>query len=360
MKMSIPDPASGMRVTMVADHWQAGVALSEGADLSLRPAVYTIDSNGGSRDVKFKVRITKVEDLSAEGELTGTLGGVEIKGKCPLTVGDHDVTAKFGAMGNSLGWLHGDVTWQLKDAGRSLTATLKPQTRLEVFVTFDSFASFYAPQGVWKEVLRFLNEKVKVTGAATAAEAAERITKFCHSSHGLKYDTDGGRPAYGVSGGGGNLKLADYLISAKPVVNCFDQAAAVQSLSGALGIKAGWDFLRPFGFILKTNLVGIGNCNSPFFTSTVPVTPAVIAAKDKNRTFFDNHAFCELAGKIYDACAGPHLGTETDDQYLKASIDPVHPPLFTTDPRTHKQVPVNVSGTTAQINRARPGVTGVV
>jgi hypothetical protein len=36
---------------------------------------------------------------------------------------------------------------------------------------------------------------------------------------------------------------------------------------------------------------------------------------------FDGHVFCELDDRIYDACIGPHLGTETRSQYIDAAID---------------------------------------
>jgi hypothetical protein len=107
-----------------------------------------------------------------------------------------------------------------------------------------------------------------------------------------------------------------------PDANCYDQAAALQALAGAVGIKLEWLFLDPFGFIKTTNLLGVGSCNNPFFKSNS--TPKVIAQNNPNRTDFGNHAFCELNSKIWDACAGPHVGTEDRQQYLTASIDPTN------------------------------------
>jgi hypothetical protein len=34
-----------------------------------------------------------------------------------------------------------------------------------------------------------------------------------------------------------------------------------------------------------------------------------------------NHAFASLDAKMFDGCAGPHLGTETAAEYITSSID---------------------------------------
>jgi hypothetical protein len=81
-----------------------------------------------------------------------------------------------------------------------------------------------------------------------------------------------------------------------------------------------WRFAKPFGFIKPTNLVGYGECNNPFFKKNVK--SKMIAWDSPQRTWFDNHAFAaNVSGHILDACAGPHLGTETPEQYMAASID---------------------------------------
>lgn len=93
----------------------------------------------------------------------------------------------------------------------------------------------------------------------------------------------------------------------------------MQALCGAVGVDTTWFYLRPYGFINTTNLVGVGNCNNPFFGSNG--SSAVVPADDPKRTAFDNHAFCGLAGKVLDACACPHIGTETKAQYCTVAID---------------------------------------
>lgn len=41
----------------------------------------------------------------------------------------------------------------------------------------------------------------------------------------------------------------------------------------------------------------------------------------EERTAFNNHAFASIMDKILDACAGPHAGTESLEQYIEHAID---------------------------------------
>jgi hypothetical protein len=63
----------------------------------------------------------------------------------------------------------------------------------------------------------------------------------------------------------------------------------------------------------------VGYCNNPFFSSNG--TTRIVTRDHERRTLFGNHAFCALAGRILDACAGPHTGRETPTQYTAAAID---------------------------------------
>ena len=47
----------------------------------------------------------------------------------------------------------------------------------------------------------------------------------------------------------------------------------------------------------------------------------LVSWDDSKRSGFGNHAFIDVGGKIFDACAGLHLGTEDILGYLKNSID---------------------------------------
>jgi hypothetical protein len=84
-------------------------------------------------------------------------------------------------------------------------------------------------------------------------------------------------------------------------------------------VSSQWLFLDPFGFIHTTNLVGVGSCNNPFYRTNG--SDKVVLPHDPKRTPFGNHAFVDMNGKILDACAKPHVGTETLQEYIIDSID---------------------------------------
>lgn len=116
------------------------------------------------------------------------------------------------------------------------------------------------------------------------------------------------------------------------VCNCFDVATVLRhylELANVPGV--GLVFIKPFGYLRKTNLIGRGLCNNPFFQSDGNA-PLVVDEHDKDRTAFATHVVCVLTDghvadtwqdtwHIADACAGPHLGTETREEYLRAAID---------------------------------------
>jgi hypothetical protein len=317
---------SGIKVawdkkTVKEPNWKKGEALEDG-DGSKRPAVYLVKSKGGKQDVEVEVNITKSHGLSGKGKLLGVLGGLEIEGKCPVSKGTHKVSAKIKELPEEISWYKGDVQWGLEVASASKSYVLKNKTRLEVFVILDKPPGFFK-KGTWAEALRFLCDKVGVVGLKDGATAIDSISSYCHSSHGLRYDTDGGRPVYGCGGHGGTFKLDQYIKASLTTVNCYDQAGAVQSLSSALGIPTKWCFQgtppKIFGFINETDLIGVGKCNNPFYTAVG--SSKIVPSTDPRRTSFGNHAFCELSSKMLDACAGPHVGTESGQEYLDASVD---------------------------------------
>jgi hypothetical protein len=306
------------RVTVPTPHWQEGTTINDGGG-SLRPGVLLIGGIKGTGDTTLQVEITENVNVRGDGIVRGTLGSLEFEGRCPTAVGVHQVQAVFKTDPDSIGHLQGDVTWGIEVADLGGSVALANATRLEAFVVLDTPATFYGAPGVWVEALRFMCDRVGVTGLKTPADVAARTATYCHSSHGLIYDTYGGAPAYGGSGSGGTFKLEAYMAAALTVVNCYDQAGAVQSLCGATGTILTWYYLDPFGFINTTQLIGVGACNSPFYSSNG--TPPMMPVNDPLRSAFGNHAFVGLGGKIVDACAGPHIGTETQAQYCSASID---------------------------------------
>lgn len=316
---------SGLKIsyaksTVSAPHWQVGTNVDDGPG-SKKPAVYLINGKG-SNTLTVKVKITENLNVTGTGKLTTQLGSLKIEGTCPTAVGEHTVAATITNLPDYIAHEQGTVSWHLESPDLGKPLVLLNMTRLEVFVVLDTPQPYYKP-GVWTEALRFVCDTVNVAGLKVGSRVAETITKYCHGSHGLSYDTVSGAPAYGVNGRGGAFELGDYIKAARKIVNCYDQAAAIQSLSGAVGVKLDWLFLQPFGYINTSNLIGVGMCNNPFFMSNG--TTPIVARTDPNRTGFGNHAFGELTGKVLDACAGPHVGTEDRTQYCTASIDPIMP-----------------------------------
>ncbi|WAS94862.1 hypothetical protein [Nannocystis punicea] len=311
-----------------APHWRIGEDLSDPWELaeklrlpeapySKKAAVYLVDGAGGAKDVEIKVRVSKCVNVSGTGKLVGSIGPIVIEGDCPLAVGEHTVKAQIKELPEAISHLRGLLQWSIEagDLGRwALNASL-----VELFFILARPISPYKP-GVWVEALRLVCQRGPVIGLKPDEEArvVANITRYCHADHEMEYDTEGGGSFFGVDYDGGEFVLSDYLARASSILNCYDQAGAIQALAGAVGANVKWIFLTPFGFIHPANLVGIGLCNSPFFKFYG--TEKIVAADDPLRTGFGNHAFVEH-GKIHDACAGPHLGTESRQQYIDASID---------------------------------------
>jgi hypothetical protein len=217
---------------------------------------------------------------------------------------------------------HGTIAWKIE--APEFTEFVGSSVA-EVYFILNKPTKIYATKGVWVEALRFLCFRVKNIKAKTkAAEIAKNVTKYCHSSHGLKYDTVRGSTNYcrGSSFDSLRFQLLEYMACKDEIVNCYDQASAVQVLCGAVGVNITWLYLDPFGFLNTSNLVGVGMCNNPFFRSRGANPNPIVASDDSGRTPFGNHAFCaNEVIKTFDACAGPHLGRENIEEYIVASID---------------------------------------
>jgi hypothetical protein len=315
------------KATVKEPHWETGAAVEEstwplGAQqisglYSKRPAVYLNKSGGGSRVATVTVKVT-ASNVSGTGKLIGVLSALRFEGDCPLGAGEHIVVAELKDVPDAFIGYGGNMGWTLE--GSELSAALNG-TRVEVFFIYGKPHKAYK-DGVWIEALRFLSVRALVRGTAKPADAVAKIVRYCHGPHGLKYDSAGGGGSqYGVRARGGTFRLSGYMERDQQFANCYDQAGGVESLCGAAGIIVEWIYLDPYGFIKPTNLLGYGLCNNPFFLSTTPPTRKIIGINDADRTPFGNHAFSRWSMKILDACAGPHLGTESDSEYVDVSID---------------------------------------
>jgi hypothetical protein len=322
---------SYLRKPIAGPHWEKG---SEGAIVDLwsrlakvlnlplvpyskRAVVYLAAGLDGSYDVEVKLKITKSKNVGGEARLTGTLCGTSIEGTCPSSLGEHTVSARITNPPDELRACRGRITWRLDVDATPIGANLG-STFAEIYFILGR-PGFRYRMGVWVEVLRLLFGRVGVAGNDPNAVIAA-ITAYCHGGHGLKYETDKGAAQFGVGHRGGVFSLGSYLDKLPDRCNCYDQAAAVQSFASAVGVASVWQFLKPFGFIRPTDLVGVGLCNNPFFGKNESLK--LVAPDSDRRTGFGNHAFAvTLDWKTVDACAKPHLATETVPEYLSDSID---------------------------------------
>ncbi len=328
---------------IVAPHWRKGVAVNEEdkpkvqhyATGSMRPGVYLVNSKKGVDTFTVKMSVSKSDGQPAQGKLTGTLGALRFEGACPTGVGVHTVSVKIVNLPDTAEHYYGDAAWTVTIAANDFPQ--REKTRLELFVILDKPAAFYV-DGAWVEALRFVFQRAKIGGAKDPVAIGGEISKYCHGKHGLRYEIRNGRAAFGGNSFGkskfmlmnymnwetlGTGKFNAYGDLIQNVVNCYDQAAALQALAGVVGIKTVWVFAAPFGFIKKSNLVGVGPCNNPFFDPKKG--PGAITADDHvDRSGFSNHAFVQISNKfggVLDSCAGPHTGKETIVQYIANSID---------------------------------------
>jgi len=323
------------QVEIAPPHWKKDRE-SKDADGSLYAAVYKTQT-----EVEMDVSIDISETAPAETSLSieAVFGMMKIFGVCKNEVGRQTVKVKIDKSPTTVSRLAEDVRWVAKtnDGGECELGS----TYLELFVILGNPTDIYSAQGVWVEALRALCNDNAICACSKKRDAAATVTAFCHTI-GYRYDTFHGRPSYGGTlYGTDTFKLSEYLQNASSVnrVNCYDQAAAVQTLCGALGVTLGWVAMKPYGQINSTYLVGVpGECNNPFFEDKG--TPQLIDPADARRTGFGNHAFAdfdteknveeplasnskkkEKALYIIDACAGPHTGTESFDAYIKVAID---------------------------------------
>jgi hypothetical protein len=327
-----PVKVSRAKDTVAGPHWERGKE-SEVEDnwsatakkmrlpvepYSRRAAVYLVSSAEAGHDVEVKVRITRSQNIGGPAKLFGNLRGLAFEGDCPTAVGEHVVSAKIRNPPDAIQTFRGKIGWVLSVESPGMTVNLGTSL-VEVYFVLGT-PTFPFKRGVWAEALRFLCGRVGVVGQSQLLPVAAKIASYCHGGHGLRYETKQGSSRYEVGSYGGDFALWDYLRATSGVCNCYDQAAAVQALSGALGIDLDWRFLSPFGYLRTTNLVGVGQCNNPFFGSNE--SKKVVANDSKDRTAFGNHAFISFgAERMLDACAGPHLGTETAQEYVQSSID---------------------------------------
>ncbi|MES1242242.1 MAG: hypothetical protein ABUT39_11535 [Acidobacteriota bacterium] len=306
------------KVPVRKPHWQLTGPTQPAAIAASAPGQATI-----------RIALDDVAGLASMGLLIGRLGALSIRGRCRLVAGEQEVAAEI--LGDPSGGFQrhaGDAEWSILPDGAPAPLALEPRTPLEIFELFGKPRPFYCDAiGVWVEVLRFLADPGVGLAGLAMQPAVGQIARFCHQDHGLRYNTQNGKASFFPGTVEAIFQLSRYLqAGALQPVNCYDQAAAIQALAGALGIKVQYRFLQPCGHINVVDLVGVGLCNNPFFENphgSFPAQPIVVAGTP--RSSFANHTFSQLEDQVYDACAGPPVGVHPPGAYLARLIDDTVP-----------------------------------
>ena len=141
-----------------------------------------------------------------------------------------------------------------------------------------------------------------------------------------RYDTFQGAPHFTsfTSFNDITLRYGEYLEASKDphsLLSCYDTASVAQYELRAIGEENLWAYMKPFGYLPLTPLIGRGLCNNPFYGSDDP--RRMVWEQAPNRTAFGNHAFCLLedGNTIGDPCYGPHLGNESPVAYVEVATD---------------------------------------
>lgn len=213
--------------------------------------------------------------------------------------------------------LVGTVVWRLEISPTKQICQLN-SSRLEFYALTPTLPNFFANK-IKVGVLRAIVLPARSSGET---DWVTYCIKAAFGKYGFSYYD--GKKAFAETSSGGNFQLRRWtsLINTGTYVNCWDQAGIVQIEIG-LGLNSStqWKYMEPYGYLVKTQLIGIGECNNPFCKRDG--TPAVIGNNDSKRTQFGSHTFITVSSKsnnVGDATVGPHLASETLPQYVDASI----------------------------------------
>lgn len=220
---------------------------------------------------------------------------------------------------------------------------------IEAYGIYKSQPQFFLDEGIPIDLLRlFIPPTLNSLG--TEQDWINWVTNVCHgkqdpkgtpgqlrpdsSQHWLRYNVWDGAFSF-IDENGGPFSLMGWLNSYKDhqsdstktlrLVNCFDQAAIVETVLG-LGlsyIRLHWEIVAPFGYI-DEDLTGWGKTNSPFFEGDTQNIQFNNVA-DPMRTPFRSHVFITISptetyvqseSMVVDACAGPVAGELSYTDYL--------------------------------------------
>lgn len=310
-------------------HWQPRLHLPDGVLGSRRAAVFPINAQT-SHSLSLQLKISNLEPKQTfilTGKYQHFIFEAHLESQeSPQTSSTYSLNATLLTPITSFTRMCGSLQWFLSTTqtpNSSLTGTTPfLETFLELFWIYNEPGPMYT-KGVWIEVLRLLSSIGP--GLNSEQEWIQRIVNYCHAGNDRLYDSAAGASHFGLGYFGGAFQLKKFLSSAEPLCNCYDQAGAVQTLLGAIGLPVTWLRLQPFGFLAPGRLIGRGYLNNPFFLKNPPHSE-LVPTNSNQRSGFGSHAFClhtesPMTSFILDSCFGPQPGLLSPSDYLKESID---------------------------------------
>ncbi|KAL9036280.1 MAG: hypothetical protein Q9214_006208 [Letrouitia sp. 1 TL-2023] len=242
----------------------------------------------------------------------------------------------------------GDIQWSLIHPKTKERIPLN-QTRVEIYGLSSYLPPFFKNPGTPVKFLRYIALPEPKT------DYRSWVATTCMTDFWFRYDTFNGKPRFASSPTGVGYKFNYWLstIFTRLTVNCYDQAGIVQL---AYSLQVGnpqntWAYMAPYGFINKTQLVGEGQSNNPFYRQQLAIR--CIDGYDPRRTQFGNHAFIISGGLVMDSTCGPHTGNETPPAYVSAAIDNSRPSGTSANIRMYQGITTLVGGSSAA-NAAPP------
>jgi len=318
-------------------NWEAAIDLKDGPG-SKRPGVFIIGGKGSiwhddagersnSSSLKVEVEVNGLKtgyEATLIGKLKGFIFSGKIYGKnAKRNSNKQTVIVVPNQTPPHFRRILGDMNWFLSTDQKPSPIELST-TRLEIYWIYGYPGKMYK-KGVWIEVLRLLATRCYF-GLKTKDEVITRLVNYCHAGTSLKYDISDAYYHYVEAKWGGYFKLKAFLEQSFPLCNCYDQAGLLQTLLGALGIEVSYMYMKHFGYLNTTSLIGWGMCNNTFFLGDNPA-PEIVPINSPKRYGFGNHSFCLLkkwkngVDVVLDSCTGPSLGYYDKKKYIEKGID---------------------------------------